>query len=533
MILEDQFDRRRAAEDAHKRILVLDDEDGIREAMSSLLSQAGYQVCTSHDGQDALEHLRRNPVDLVIFDLRMPVMDGWQFRTIQRAEPGLAEIPVIAMSADGSAKAAAIHADLYLRKPFDPDALLLAIEKVLVARDRQKLAQQLRDAERTALLGTIATGVGHEINNPLTYVLASLDLIDGEIASLEDAPAPPGWRNRLGALQANLRDVRLGAERIRDVVGSLRWLSRSRRETHRTVDLAQVLETSIAIASNEIRHRARLARHFDDLPSIRGDEARLGQVFVNLLVNAAQAIPMGAIDSNQISVAGHVQGGHAVVEVRDSGVGIAFDLHGKIFEPFFTTKDAVTGTGLGLAISQNIVHEHGGRIELESAPGRGSLFRVLLPIDHERGTDDRPPAFVAAQKTSPAIRVLVIDDDPLVLSAIERMLSEDHLVVALGSAREAIAHLAGDRELDAILCDLMMPDMTGMDFHGELSRLDGALASRVVFMTGGAFAPEARDFLRRVRTTCLDKPFTRDELYAALSAAASLKLAAGAERGPS
>jgi signal transduction histidine kinase len=501
-----------------RRILLVDDDAEIRDSLSSLLIDEGYEVSTSDDGRGALDLLRVRPADLIILDLRMPVMDGWQFRNIQRADPVLAEIPVIAVSADGSAQAAAIHADHYLRKPFKADELLLAVERILLGRDRQLLSQKLRDAERIALLGTIAAGVGHEINNPLTYVLGNLEALRSTVTTLADERAE-GRAAVVAEAEALLGDVRAGAERIREVVGSLRWLSRPRVENHHPVDLIHVLETSIAIAMTEIRHRARLERHLEHVPSVFGDEARLGQVFVNLLVNAAQAIAPGAAEANRVVVSTKLQGEFVAIAVSDTGSGIPAELQAKIFDPFFTTKDASTGTGLGLAITQNIVEEHGGRIKVESTPGAGSTFRVLLPLTRpdELVVPVTPPP---REEPRPArLRLLVIDDDTLVLSSITRMLAREHAVTAVGTGGAGLSHILAGRTYDAILCDLMMPDVTGMDFHAEVARRDPELASRIVFMTGGAFAPEAREFLRQVNPAgCLEKPFTLTALRAALLA---------------
>jgi CheY-like chemotaxis protein len=288
------------------------------------------------------------------------------------------------------------------------------------------------------------------------------------------------------------------------------------------VDLARVLETSMAIALTEVRHRARLDKRVGPLPLIPGDEARLGQVFVNLLVNAAQAIPAGSIDLNRITVTAEVRGPFVAVEVADTGAGITPELRARVFEPFFTTKDAASGTGLGLAISQNIVQEHGGRIELESTPGRGSLFRVLLPLTAPALPSPMPdvPAAPAAEPVAP-LRVLVIDDDDLVLTTIQRMLRGDHLATAVPTAVQALDLLRAGRRFDVVLCDLMMPQMTGMAFHREVEALDPSLAPGIVYMTGGAFAPEAREFLNRIGpAACLEKPFTPEALRSALVAAA-------------
>jgi signal transduction histidine kinase len=509
--------------DAAKRILVVDDDFATLETLGEVLTDHGYQVETAADGRAALATLRSGGADLIILDLMMPIMNGWQFRAAQRADPELRDIPVIAISADGSEQAAAIHADQYLRKPFRSEELLLSIERAFIARERQRLSDRLRQAERTALLGTVAAGVGHDINNPLTYILGNLQILTTELPALI-ADGPREDREALLArAQGLVADIITGADRIAEVVRSLRWLSRPTEVDHRPLDLAQVLESSIAIAFNEIRHRARLESDLQRTPPlcVLGDGARLGQVFVNLLVNAAQSIPAGAVEENLIRVRTSIRGDQVAVEISDTGSGISPELQQKIFEPFFTTKDPAIGTGLGLTISRNIVREHGGRIELETAPGRGTVFRILLPpAPHDRVDVPAPAATAPAPATSKT-RVLVIDDDPLVLKAVARILETGSTVVAAASAPEALEKLQNDRAFDAILCDLMMPEMTGMDLHARVLTLDPILARRIVFMTGGAFAPEAREFLLRSRAVCLDKPFVPSGLRAAVRAVSS------------
>lgn len=380
----------------------------------------------------------------------------------------------------------------------------VAEQQLAEARRRERdLERQLIFADRMASVGTLAAGVAHEINNPLAYVSANLALIlealDGTTADLEP---------RLGAeLRELATEAQGGGERIRRIVRSLGVFSRAEEESRTVVELSPLVAQSIAMTANEIRHRGRLVTHFGPTPRVEADESRLGQVFVNLLLNAAQAIPEGDGVAHEIHVTTSTDDeGHAVIEVQDSGVGIPPELLERVFDPFFTTKPVGQGTGLGLSICHTIVAALGGTIAVTSAPGHGATFRVVLPA----APDDARSAPVAAPPTlsPPRARatVLVIDDEPAVGTVLSRVL-RDHDVTAVTSAREALRVLASGRAYDIVFSDLMMPEMSGMELYEELERRFPAAAARVVFMTGGAFTPAARAFAMRVRHRLVDKPF--------------------------
>jgi CheY-like chemotaxis protein len=245
----------------------------------------------------------------------------------------------------------------------------------------------------------------------------------------------------------------------------------------------------------------------DEVPQVLGSEHRLGQVFLNLLINAAQAIPEGAADRNLVNVVtGVADDGRVVVEITDTGAGIPEDVLPRIFDPFFTTKPVGVGTGLGLSIVHGIVSGMGGEIKVRSEPGMGTIFTVLLP--------PAPPAPAPADAPAPRPRaeaphagdVLVVDDEPLVGRAVTRILSPPHRVTLASSGAEALALLEAHR-YDVVLCDLMMPGMSGMDLHERVARSAPEVASRMVFLTGGAFTDGAREFLARVPNARLEKPF--------------------------
>ena len=363
--------------------------------------------------------------------------------------------------------------------------------------ERKQIEAQLMAADRMASVGTLAAGVAHEINNPLAYVIANLSFAIEALSGIQDAKA----RETIDAL----REAQQGGERVRQIVRDLKAFSRTDDAPAGPVDVHQVIDASINMAWNEIRHRARLVKDYQrDLPRALGNEARLGQIFLNLLVNAAQAIPVGAAERNEIRILTSAAGGNVTIQVRDTGTGIAPEHLPRLFDPFFTTKPVGVGTGLGLFICQGIVRSLGGDLTVASELGKGSLFSVVLPT-----TPERPQAVAPPQPQAPPAlrgRILAIDDEPLVGAVLTRALAA-HEVVSLTSAAEALARIRGGERFDLIFCDLMMPHMTGMDFYAALEKEAPEVVSRVTFLTGGAFTQGARDFLERTAARTVEKPF--------------------------
>ncbi len=423
----------------------------------------------------------------------------------------------------------------------------------LVARVDRNLAEQrqaeraLRQSERMASLGTLAAGVAHEINTPLTYVVTNLALIaerlprrwtaggggdlDTRLAETEKALADTqaaidylvggvtgsvsgklkhdvkNWHTtvifRLDALAERLarlkREVgpleqldrmveqaRDGAERVRRIVRDLKTFSRPDEDVVAPVDVWRVIESSVNLASSAIQQRACLRTDLSPVPAVLANETRLGHA------------------------------GRAVVEVHDTGSGIPPEIMGRLFDPFFTTKPVGEGTGLGLSICHGIVASLGGELTVESEVGRGSTFRVTLPpadVSAKRGATPGivTPAAAIVGPTHVVVptrrgRILIVDDDERIGEAVRECLLE-HDVVALTSASDAFERLSAGERFDLILCDLMMPGMTGMDLHEGLSMVSPANAAKMVFLTGGAFTARAQAFLSEVSNARLDKPF--------------------------
>jgi signal transduction histidine kinase len=484
-----------------RTLLVVDDDADHREALEQLLSHEGFHVTGCSNGRQALDWLQTGRPDLILLDLKMPVMDGLQFREAQRKEPALSRIPVIALSAYVPT---VIDADAHVRKPFDPEMLVATVGDLLVARDHQDLQSRIAQTDRLTSLGTLAAGMAHEINNPLAYMLLNVDCVRGELAALGD-------RGREGLLA--LDRVSEGAERIRGIVRGLKTFSRPETETVAPLQVADVLEATLTMIQHEIRHRAHLVRELEPVPEVLANEGRLGQVFLNLLLNALQALPEERGELNEIRVVVRSPAaGRVVVEVRDNGVGIPAHVRGRIFEPFFTTKPIGMGTGLGLAICHGIVTSLGGTLSVESEPGHGSVFRVELPAASSTAGATAPIGVShAPQQPLPSATVrghiLVIDDEPQICASLRRMLEGEGDVVTVTSARAGLEHLESGERFDILLCDVMMPGMDAPALYDEVCRVAPGQAERMVFMTGGAFTTRARGFLDRVENARLDKPF--------------------------
>jgi CheY-like chemotaxis protein/two-component sensor histidine kinase len=353
-------------------------------------------------------------------------------------------------------------------------------------------------------VGTLAAGVAHEINNPLAWITSNLHFALEELGRLRIETG----LSALDEMSEALTDARTGAERVSTIVRDLKLFSRAQDEQTGLVDVRRVLESAITMARNEIRHRAHLERRFDDVPLVKGNEGKLSQVFLNLLINAAHAVPEGDVARQAIVVSATQDAlGRVVVSVRDTGQGIEPDVLPHIFDPFFTTKPVGQGTGLGLSICHSIVSSLGGSIGVESTPGRGSTFKVTLPV--------APPEFRKSPLPTPEAvaqvrgRIALIDDEPAVLVALQRVLGPHHEVKSFSTPTVALDELPGFAP-DLIFCDVMMPEMSGAELYHRLRANHPKLAERMVFMTGGAFSASAREFLDEVERPILEKPFTAD-----------------------
>jgi PAS domain S-box-containing protein len=380
---------------------------------------------------------------------------------------------------------------------------------VAVLRDlgeQRRLQARLRVAEQLAALGTLAAGVAHEINNPLSFVLSNLDYVAEQL----EGPGRPGGAGN-GEVAAALADSRTGAERIATIVRDLQAFSGGHHQQDGSpVDPNAALEFALRMAESRIRHRARLVKDLRPVPPVAGGEARVGQVFLNLLVNAAQAIQPGRAGEMVIRVASRhdAPSRRVVVEVTDDGVGIPPEVLPHVFEPFFTTRPTGGGSGLGLFVCHGIVSDLGGEIAVESEVGRGTTFRVSLPVSGD-------PAMSGWERP----RVLVIDDEPLVGAGLRRYFHDRYEVVTEADPRRALQRIEAGERFVIALVDLQMPEMLGQEVLARLRDLDPALAGRSLAITGGPVAEAAATFPDGLRPVILPKPIDAVRLAALMDAA--------------
>jgi signal transduction histidine kinase len=370
----------------------------------------------------------------------------------------------------------------------------------------EELRVQLERSERLAAVGRLAAGIAHEINNPLTYVRVNLELALRRLGTLAS--------NDAEFLSERLSEAEEGIERVVRIVRDLRVFARVEADSApRPIDVRVALENALKMAEPHLKHRARVHRALDAVPKVLGNEGRLAQVFLNLLVNAAQAIDEGHVGDHRIEVHAQNVGDEVVIEVRDTGRGIPPEHFPQLFEPFFSTKKPGEGSGLGLSICRNIIQSYGGSIAAESELGRGTCVRVRLPA--WRGHESQHPLAddgESAGASHPRRRVLVVDDEPAIARALSELLRSQHEICIASSGEEAQAILERGEIFDVVLCDLVMDYGTGMELYLWIEKNRAELACRVIFMSGGGTTPETQRFLAEHAEHTLAKPLAPSEL---------------------
>jgi signal transduction histidine kinase len=495
------------------RVLVAEDSEDDYELLLLDLAHEYELVHRRVDTPEAMRSALEESWDLVLCDWSMPRFSALEALGLMRELE--IEAPCIIASGtigeDVAVEALRNGARDFLVK--DQLARLRpAVDRELreaaMRSERNKMRQQLVIADHMASVGMLAGGLAHEVNNPLAAVMSNL-----EVALLE--LKADDVTKRVVEIREALTDAYTAAQRIRDIIRDVRVFSRGADDRRAPLDVGSVITSVVRMAHNEIRHRATLVLDLAPVPMVVANEPRLCQVILNLIINAAQSIAEGRADKNQITVGTRLDDrGRVTIEVIDTGCGIPAPLIDRVFTPFYTTRDVGSGTGLGLAICHRIVTDLGGEITVDSRVGHGTTFRVFLPpVASVPAAMARPHAL-----TSSRGRILIVDDDAIVARGLARVLREMHEVEVTEHAAEALALIEQGQRFDVILCDLMMPEITGAELHAELTKIAPGQAAAMIFMTGGAFTPAARAFLARVDNPRLDKPFELADLTALIAA---------------
>lgn len=418
-----------------------------------------------------------------------------RFDEIRSGKMNRYEIPLV--RADGSDLWARLSTSLMTD---DSGVAVGVLAMVTDLTDHRKLQAQLMVADRMASVGLLAAGVAHEINNPLAVNIANLEL------ALRDLPGMLKDTPDTDVVLEELQDALDAAERVSRIVKDLKVFSRADTEERGAVDVHQVLDSSARLAWNVVRHHAELIKDFaPDLPPVYANEPRLGQVFLNLIVNAAHAIPEGNVSNNCITLHTHQRrDGKVVIEIRDTGCGMSPNVLAQLFTPFFTTKPLGLGTGLGLSICHRIVSSLKGQIDVVSEVGKGTTFRIILPTLREIVTQSA----VSKGPDSATPRLLVIDSDSRVGDEVHNILRRGFRVSVLTDAAAATRLLA-TAHFDVVLCELRLISDTESALHVMLSSY--LHERRLIALTSGG-ALQSGDAGAGIGLHLLEKPINPERL---------------------
>jgi len=370
--------------------------------------------------------------------------------------------------------------------------------------EQRKLKEQVQRAEKLSALGQFVAGVAHELNNPLAVIMGNAQLLAGR--DQLDEP-----------LKEGLARIIRQTERASRIIGELLLYSRPSPPKKAPIDLNRVVRDVIewrrpAYEAAEVTVRARLA---ESLPPTQADRVQIEQVLSNLIGNAIDALKEHRVP-RQIEVTTQVTTHCLRVTIRDNGPGIAAEIREKIFNPFFTTKPIGRGTGLGLALCNTYIHEHHGKIWVESQPGNGAAFFIDLPILDCAGqvpAESYPAAPAHAVAVAPAgQRLLIIDDEPDLVELLRTVLSDSGYQIKMASNGTEALQILSNETFDAILSDMRMPGLDGQALYYRLRETNAGLAQRVIFVTGDTLNTKTREFLDTTGNLWLSKPFRIQEV---------------------
>ena len=376
------------------KILIVDDETNNIEVLTGLLKPE-YKLMAAKTGMQALKAVKiDNPPDLILLDVMMPEMDGYETCRQLKSDPNTAEIPVIFITAkvetEDIIRGFELGAVDYINKPFNPRELQARVKTHMQLKSAQR---QIVQNEKMAGLGTLVAGVAHEINNPVNFVHMNIHNLKSDLDKhhdflfelLEEEPEIIGHLTKeFEKFTVKVKDIIEGSERIKAIVNDLRTFSRSDEGERKVVRISENIDSTSRLVKAKFKKEVKFISKIKSELEVECWPNQLNQVFMNIMVNACQAIVEKQKDSGddtpgKISVQTFERGDEVGIRFQDTGIGMSEEVKKKLFEPFFTTKSVGDGTGMGMAITYGIIERHNGRLEVESTPGEGTTVTIFLP----------------------------------------------------------------------------------------------------------------------------------------------------------
>jgi len=466
-----------------------------------LLHREGQLEFLNPAGQSWLG-LDKAPVGIAVADFLAPRPDEAPRSPLLDLDPPSTSFEERFISREGKTLVGEVRALALMH-----DGLPMQMAIIRDLTNRREMEQKLLTADRLSSLGTLAAGVGHEINNPLTYISTNLAL------AREGTEEPE--------VKEMLDDAYEGVQRVARIVEGLSTFARRRRSADTEIDIHRAIDTAVKLVGHQLRHRARVDIDVEEgLPPVAGSEDDIIQVLVNVLINASHAIDEAPRGDHSITVTARLEAGELVIIVDDTGCGISLENQKRLLEPFFTTKPVGKGTGLGLSICHGIVQGLNGQLSIQGRK-RGARAEIRLPLTAPQSIPSKAPQPRPTPRRPiiTTMRILVVDDDPMVRRSLRRSLSKHDVTLAHTGERGLEA--CADELYDLILCDVMMPGISGTEFLTQLAESKPHQAERVVLITGGVFTPEERKRVDAMGARVLQKPITPEQLDETLARFAS------------
>jgi signal transduction histidine kinase len=501
-----------------RKLLLVEDNEADVELITLLLAGSRYDVTAVGSVAGAEAALAGEMFELVLLDLHLPDCGPQEAvrRLVARTGAGSAVLAITHGDAEIAQEALEAGLQDFIRKGgLSTSTLVRALDHADIRARAAEVGRRLEIAERLATLGALAAYVGHEVNNQVALILAGLEQAALDLQSLRDQ-VPAELQGTIATAMANLEEKAAVAVRCGAVLEQLKLLESPIHGSPAATDVGALVDRCVRTMGVLLRGKGAVSLDLAPCGMARIEEHKLAQVLLNLLRNAAEALQ--AADATTpggkpalITVSLRETNSQVVMTVSDTGPGIPPDRRATLFRPFFSSKPR--GTGMGLAIAAEIVAAAGGIISEDSAPGQGATFTIKLPRA-------RPPAaraLVPASNAPRRYRVLFVEDDPGLRRAVGSLLRRHHDVIDAADGEEALAILASSKDIEVILCDLMMRGIDGLGVYEAVCRDHVELRSRFAFLTGGAFTEDAKKIIASGQVPVLQKPCTIQQICATVA----------------